>query len=91
MRKLLKELEQDGLIGVARSPRRTSQYSLNLPGDEVLINSKKTLGRPKRRVNERELLELRAEGKSVREIAAEMRIGYGTARKWLAKSAHIRT
>ena len=43
----------------------------------------KVLGRPKRRVNLDELVRMKAEGMSLREIAAELRVGYGTVRKRL--------
>jgi DNA invertase Pin-like site-specific DNA recombinase len=45
----------------------------------------KQLGRPSRIVDRDEILRLRAEGASVREIAAKVGVGYGTVRKRLAQ------
>jgi hypothetical protein len=45
----------------------------------------KQLGRPRRIVDRGEILRLRAEGASVREIAAKVGVGYGTVRKRLAQ------
>ena len=42
------------------------------------------LGRPVRIVDREQILRLRAEGASVREIAAKVGVGYGTVRKRLA-------
>jgi hypothetical protein len=44
----------------------------------------KQLGRPVRIVDREQILRLRAEGASVREIAAKVGVGYGTVRKRLA-------
>ena len=44
----------------------------------------KQLGRPVRIVDREQILRLRAEGASVREIAAKIGVGYGTVRKRLA-------
>jgi len=46
--------------------------------------SGKQLGRPVRIVDREQILRLRAEGASVREIAAKVGVGYGTVRKRLA-------
>jgi DNA invertase Pin-like site-specific DNA recombinase len=43
-----------------------------------------TLGRPTRKVDTEEILSLRSEGMSLREIAKKERLGYGTVRKALA-------
>jgi DNA invertase Pin-like site-specific DNA recombinase len=45
----------------------------------------KQLGRPIRIVDREQILRLRAEGASVREIAARVGVGYGTVRKRLAQ------
>jgi DNA invertase Pin-like site-specific DNA recombinase len=45
----------------------------------------KQLGRPRRIVDRDEILRLRAEGASVREIATQVGVGYGTVRKRLAQ------
>jgi DNA invertase Pin-like site-specific DNA recombinase len=45
----------------------------------------KQLGRPRRIVDRDEILRLRAEGASVRQIAAKVGVGYGTVRKRLAQ------
>jgi DNA invertase Pin-like site-specific DNA recombinase len=47
--------------------------------------SGKQLGRPTRIVDRDEILRLRAEGASVRQIAAKVGVGYGTVRKRLAQ------
>jgi DNA invertase Pin-like site-specific DNA recombinase len=44
----------------------------------------KQLGRPSRIVDRDQILRLRSEGASVREIAAKVGVGYGTVRKRLA-------
>ena len=45
----------------------------------------KTLGRPKRVVNRDKAQRLRSEGMSLREIAAELGVGYGTVRNCLSE------
>lgn len=45
----------------------------------------KQLGRPRRIVDRDEILRLRAEGANVREIAAQVGVGYGRVRKRLAQ------
>jgi len=40
-------------------------------------------GRPKRQVSRKEILELQAEGRSLRQIAAKLGVGYGTVRERL--------
>ena len=40
----------------------------------------KKLGRPARRICNERIIELKAEGKSLRQIAASLRVGYGTVR-----------
>lgn len=45
----------------------------------------KQLGRPTRIVDRDEILRLRTQGASVREIAAKVGVGYGTVRKRLAQ------
>jgi DNA invertase Pin-like site-specific DNA recombinase len=47
--------------------------------------SGKQLGRPTRIVDRDQILRLRSEGASVREIAAQVGVGYGTVRKRLAQ------
>jgi DNA invertase Pin-like site-specific DNA recombinase len=46
----------------------------------------KQLGRPSRTVNRREILELRAHGMSLRQIATKLGLGYGTVRERLLTS-----
>jgi DNA invertase Pin-like site-specific DNA recombinase len=46
----------------------------------------KQLGRPRRIVNHKEMLRLRSEGASIREIAASLGVGYGTIRLRLGRS-----
>ena len=48
----------------------------------------KKLGRPMRAVDRKEILELKAKGHSVREIAAKLGVGYGTVRERL-KETHV--
>ena len=43
----------------------------------------KQLGRPRRAVDRNEILRLRAEGASLREVALKVGVGYGTVRKRL--------
>lgn len=45
----------------------------------------KRLGRPKSAINRGQILELRAQGHSLRQIAAKLRVGYGTVRARLLK------
>ena len=47
----------------------------------------KLVGRPRAIVNESELLRLRAEGTSLREIAKKLCVGYGTVRLRLSNKA----
>ncbi len=51
----------------------------------------KQLGRPRRIVNGEELIRLRADGASLRQIAAKLGVGYGTVRLSLAKSGELKT
>jgi len=48
----------------------------------------KKLGRPMRAVDRKEILELKAKGHSLREIAAKLGVGYGTVRERL-KETHV--
>jgi DNA invertase Pin-like site-specific DNA recombinase len=45
----------------------------------------KKLGRPKNSVDRKEILELKAQGHSLRQIAATLRVGYGTVRERLMR------
>jgi DNA invertase Pin-like site-specific DNA recombinase len=49
--------------------------------------SGKQLGRPRRVMNHAEVVRLRSEGASLRQIAAKLGVGYGTVRLSLARSA----
>ncbi len=49
--------------------------------------SGKQLGRPRRVVNHDQVIRLRSEGASLRQIAAKLGVGYGTVRLSLARSA----
>ena len=49
----------------------------------------KKLGRPKRAVEEERILELKAQGLSLRQIAAKLGVGYGTVRERLLTSHKI--
>ena len=46
----------------------------------------KKLGRPKSEVDRKEILQLKAEGHSLRQIAAKLGVGYGTVRARLLTS-----
>ena len=46
----------------------------------------KKLGRPKSKVDRKEILQLKAEGHSLRQIAAKLGVGYGTVRARLLTS-----
>ncbi len=50
----------------------------------------KQLGRPRRVVSKDEVLRLRSEGASLREIAAKLGVGYGTVRVRLAQSGELK-
>ena len=49
--------------------------------------SGKQLGRPRRIINHDQVMRLRSEGASLRQIAEKLGIGYGTVRLSLARSA----
>ena len=49
----------------------------------------KRLGRPKSTVDRERILELKAEGQSLRQIAANLGVGYGTVRARLLASDKI--
>jgi DNA invertase Pin-like site-specific DNA recombinase len=51
----------------------------------------KQLGRPRRIVSNDEVLRLRSEGASLREIATKLGVGYGTVRIRLAQSGELKT
>jgi DNA invertase Pin-like site-specific DNA recombinase len=69
-----------------------AEFELSLTKDRVrcgLVNARangKQLGRPRRVVSNDQLLRLKAEGCSLREIADKLSIGYGTVRTRLAKA-----
>jgi len=50
-----------------------------------VITEGKELGRPRRIINREELVRLRAEGASLRQIAEKLGVGYGTVRARLRK------
>jgi DNA invertase Pin-like site-specific DNA recombinase len=51
----------------------------------------KLLGRPRRVVNHDDVVRLRSEGASLRQIAAKLGVGYGTVRLTLARASELKT
>jgi transposase len=54
-----------------------------------MLESGKKLGRPKSAVGRERILELKAQGLSLRKIAAKLGVGYGTVRARLLTSHKI--
>jgi putative DNA-invertase from lambdoid prophage Rac len=74
---------------MAGQKRYRGQYEAGKVGKEVHSKSGKDLpiGRPKRRFDRQQVVELRAGGNSYRQIARQLKIGEGTVRRVLANSA----